>query len=52
MIETRESELKRESGRIPLAKPLAAIAHDLKARAGKNGRPVIKDEIDELWGHP
>ncbi|MER8435153.1 hypothetical protein NKH36_10265 [Mesorhizobium sp. M1312] len=52
MIEMRESELKRESGRIPLAERLAAIARDLKARAGKDGRPVNKDEIDDLWGHP
>ncbi|WP_292218903.1 hypothetical protein [Mesorhizobium sp.] len=51
MIETRESELKREGGRIPLAERLATIAHDLKAKAGKDGRPVNKDEIDELWGH-
>ncbi|CCV11781.1 hypothetical protein [Mesorhizobium sp. STM 4661] len=49
--EARESELKRESGRIPLAERLAAIAHDLKSRAGKDGRPVAKDEIDDMWGH-
>ncbi|TWI36668.1 antitoxin VapB [Mesorhizobium tianshanense] len=48
----RESELKQESGRIPLAERLAAIAHALKAKAGKYGRPVNKDEIDDLWGHP
>ncbi|GLS38301.1 hypothetical protein GCM10010869_38950 [Mesorhizobium tianshanense] len=52
MIEMRESELKQESGRIPLAERLAAIAHALKAKAGKYGRPVNKDEIDDLWGHP
>jgi antitoxin VapB len=52
MIKRRETELKRESGRIPLAERLAAIARDLKARTSKDGRPVNKDEIDELWGHP
>ncbi|MGX9116719.1 hypothetical protein [Mesorhizobium sp. BHbsci] len=52
MIEVPESELKRESGRIPLAERLAAIAHDLIAGEGKDGRPVNKDDIDELWGHP
>jgi antitoxin VapB len=42
--------LKRESGRSPLAERLTVIAHDLKARAGKDGQPVNKDEIDDLWG--
>jgi len=52
VIEALESELKRESGRIPLAARLAAIAEDLKAKAGQGGRPVSKDEIDDMWGHP
>lgn len=51
VIEALESELKREGGRIPLADRLAAIASDLKARAGQGGRPVAKDEIDDMWGH-
>ncbi|MEI9415055.1 type II toxin-antitoxin system VapB family antitoxin [Mesorhizobium sp. Cs1321R2N1] len=52
VIEALESELKRESGHIPLAKRLAAIADELKAKAGPGGRPVNKDEIDDMWGHP
>ncbi|WP_095088607.1 type II toxin-antitoxin system VapB family antitoxin [Mesorhizobium sophorae] len=52
VIEALESELKRESGRVPLADRLAAIANDFKAKAGKGGRPVSKDEIDDMWGHP
>ena len=52
VIEALESELKRESGRVPLAERLAAIAEDLKAKAGRGGRPVNKDEIDDMWGHP
>ncbi|MBZ9796824.1 type II toxin-antitoxin system VapB family antitoxin [Mesorhizobium sp. ES1-4] len=52
VIEALESELKRQSGHIPLAKRLAAIADDLKAKAGHGGRPVSKDEIDDMWGHP
>ncbi|MER9844692.1 type II toxin-antitoxin system VapB family antitoxin [Mesorhizobium australicum] len=51
VIEALESELKRESGRAPLARRLAAIADELKARAGQGGRPVHKDEIYEIWGH-
>ncbi|RUW94356.1 type II toxin-antitoxin system VapB family antitoxin [Mesorhizobium sp. M7A.F.Ca.US.010.02.1.1] len=51
VIEALESELKRESGRVPLADRLAAIAEDLKAKAGQGGRPVSKDEIDDMWGH-
>ncbi|MER8702333.1 MULTISPECIES: hypothetical protein [unclassified Mesorhizobium] len=51
MAEVRESELKRENGRLSLAERLAAIVDDLKAKAGKDGRPVNKDEIDDLWGH-
>ncbi|MER9326766.1 type II toxin-antitoxin system VapB family antitoxin [Mesorhizobium sp. M0152] len=52
VIEALESELKRESGRVPLAERLAAIAGDFKAKAGQGGRPVTKDEIDDMWGHP
>ncbi|PBC19616.1 transcriptional regulator [Mesorhizobium sp. WSM4307] len=52
VIEALESELERESGRIPLAKRLAAIADDLKTKAGRGGRPVSQDEIDDMWGHP
>ncbi|MER9224505.1 hypothetical protein NKJ95_30150 [Mesorhizobium sp. M0012] len=51
MAEVRESELKRENGRPSLAERLASIADDLKAKAGKDGRRVNKDEIDDLWGH-
>jgi antitoxin VapB len=51
VIEALESELKRESGRIHLADRLAAIAVDLRARAGQGGRAVKKDEIDDMWGH-
>lgn len=51
VIEALESELKRESGRVPLAERLAAIAGDLKAKAGQGGRAVGKDEIDDMWGH-
>ncbi|MER8471330.1 hypothetical protein NKH70_17085 [Mesorhizobium sp. M0991] len=50
MAEVREPELKRESGRLSLAERLAAIADDLRAKAGKDERPVNKDEIDHLWG--
>ncbi|SIT56498.1 conserved hypothetical protein [Mesorhizobium prunaredense] len=52
VIEALESELKREGGRIPLAERLAAIANDIKAKAGQGGRAVTKDEIDDMWGHP
>jgi len=46
-----EAELKRESTRRPLAERLASIARELKATAGKGGRDMSKDEIDEMWGH-
>ncbi|CCV08606.1 conserved hypothetical protein [Mesorhizobium metallidurans STM 2683] len=51
VIEALESELRRESERIPLAERLALIANDFKARAGQGGRALSKDEIDEMWGH-
>lgn len=51
VIEALESELKRESGRVPLANRLAAIAEDFRAKAGHGGRVMDKDEIDEMWGH-
>jgi len=51
VIEALEAELKRESGRVPLADRLSAIAGALKASAGQGGREMSKDEIDEMWGH-
>jgi antitoxin VapB len=52
VIDALEAELARETMRTPLAQRLAAIAGDLKAKAGEGGRPVEKDEIDAMWGHP
>ncbi|RVD39238.1 transcriptional regulator [Mesorhizobium sp. M4B.F.Ca.ET.215.01.1.1] len=51
VIEALESELQRERQRIPLAKRLAVIAEDFRAKAGQGGRVMSKDEIDEMWGH-
>jgi antitoxin VapB len=51
VIEALEAELRRESGRKPLAERLALIADDLKAKAGQGGQEMSKDEIDEMWGH-
>ena len=52
VIEALESELAREKGRAPLAERLAAIADDLKTKAGDFGRAVSNDEIDGMWGIP
>ena len=43
-------ELRRERDKLPLAERLKALAEELKAEAGPNGREVTKDEIDALWG--
>ena len=43
-------ELRRERHKLPLAERLKALAEELKAEAGPNGREVTKDEIDALWG--
>lgn len=51
VIEALEAELERENARKPLAERLAAIANDLKAKAGEGGREMSKDEIDAMWGH-
>ncbi|RVB39372.1 transcriptional regulator [Mesorhizobium sp. M7A.F.Ca.CA.004.05.1.1] len=48
VIEALESELK--NARMPLAERLAAIAGDLRSKAGKAGRAVSKNEIDAMWG--
>lgn len=50
VVEALEGALKREER--PLAEVLAGIADDIK-RLGdaKRGRPVTKEEIDELWGN-
>ncbi|WP_136617195.1 MULTISPECIES: type II toxin-antitoxin system VapB family antitoxin [Mesorhizobium] len=50
VIEALESELMREKGRAPLAERLAAIAADLRTKAGAGGPVVSKDEIDGMWG--
>ncbi|RWC52851.1 type II toxin-antitoxin system VapB family antitoxin [Mesorhizobium sp.] len=50
VIEALESELKRENDRVPLAERLAAIADDLRAKAGEGCRVVSKNEIDAMWG--
>ncbi len=52
VIEALEAELKRQNARAPLADRLAALAADLKAKAGNGGRDMDKDEIDGMWGHP
>ena len=51
VIEALESELQREREQVPLSERLAAIARDLKSKAGTGGRVLSKDEIDEMWGH-
>jgi antitoxin VapB len=50
VVEALEGALAREER--PLAERLADIARDLK-RGGdpKRGRPVTRQEIDELWGN-
>jgi antitoxin VapB len=50
VVEALEGALAREER--PLAERLAEIAHDIK-RLGdpKRGRPMTKQEIDELWGN-
>lgn len=51
VIEALEAEWKRESARTPLADRLGALAAALKAKSGKGGRDMSKDEIDDMWGH-
>lgn len=51
VIEALEAELKRENQRAPLATRLVAIAAELGAKAGSDGREMSKDEIDQMWGH-
>lgn len=52
VIEALETELVRQSRHTPLGERLAQIADDLRTKAGALGRPMDKDEIDEMWGHP
>jgi len=50
VVEALEGALKREER--PLAEVLAEIAADLKRKGDpKRGRPITKQEIDELWGN-
>lgn len=51
VIEALAAELERENARQPLAERLAAMANELKAKTGKGGREMSKDEIDAMWGH-
>ncbi len=50
VVEALESALAREQR--PLAEVFAEIAADIKRMGDpKRGRPVTKQEIDELWGN-
>ncbi len=50
VVEALEDALKREER--PLAEVFAEIAADLRRKGDpKRGRPVTKQEIDELWGN-
>jgi antitoxin VapB len=48
-----EAAIRREQERerTPLAERLAAIARDLRAKGGPNGRELTREEIDAMWGH-
>ncbi len=52
VIQALEAELRRESEKASLADRIALIADDLAQQAGPNGRPVDKEEIDNLWFYP
>jgi hypothetical protein len=50
VVEALQDALAREER--PLAEVFAEIAADIKRMGDpKRGRPVTKQEIDELWGH-
>ncbi len=50
VVEALEGALKREER--PLAEVFGEIAADIKRKGDpKRGRPVTKQEIDELWGN-
>lgn len=49
VITALENELRRDREKTPLADRLAAIADKLAQQAGPNGRPITKDEIDQMW---
>ncbi len=50
VVEALQGALAREER--PLAERLAEIADDIKRKGDpKRGRPVTKQEIDELWGN-
>jgi len=49
VIAALEAQLQREQK--PLAERLGTIAHNLRVKAGRGGREMTKDEIDEMWGH-
>ena len=45
-----EAAIRQEKARTPLAERFAAIAGDLRAKAGPNGREMSREEIDAMWG--
>jgi antitoxin VapB len=45
-----EAAIRQEKERAPLAERLAKIAHDLRAKAGRNAGEMTRDEIDVMWG--
>ena len=52
VIYALEEELRRMNIRTPLSVRVSRLADELKAQAGPNGRPVSKNEVDEMWGGP
>ncbi len=51
VIQALEAELRRETEKDSLSDRIGRIADDLLSQAGPNGKPVSKEEIDDLWGH-
>ena len=51
VIEALEAQLAQEASRPPLAGRLAALAAELRNKAGHGGHDLTKDEIDAMWGH-
>lgn len=50
IISALEDAIAADRAKVPLAKRVAAITAELKAKTRPGGREMSREEIDSMWG--